>query len=72
MNRVSHDAIHMIKVGFTSLCFFLSSILNDRSSVRVFTFLFAARIRNSIKLIHMIVVIFTAVKIGVKCKTMLT
>ena len=56
----------MIKVGFTSLSllFFLSSTLKHRSSVRVFTFLLAATLRNSIKLIYMISVIITAVEIA--------
>ena len=66
-SSVSHDATRMIKVWFKSifLLFFLSSTLKHKSSVRVFTFWLAATIRNSIKLIHMIFVIITAVEIAV-------
>ena len=51
-DRVSHDATHMIKVGFTSLCFILFLVLffNIDRQYEYSHFLFAATIRNSIKL----------------------
>ena len=47
-DRISHDAAHTMKVGFVykPKFYIFSSILKHNSSVGVFTFLFAATIRN--------------------------